>query len=194
MAFDFHLVADRLEALRLDSDLSREELCQKTATDLEQYEKFLCGEQEFTVTFLYKCADVLGVDLIEILTGEAPKLRKYAVVRKDRGLPLERRKGFHYQHLAYLFKGKLLEPVLVDAPFYESKQSKPVRVSSHEGQEFLYILSGTLKFVIDGKQLFLHEGDAICFDASSMHGMIAAQGMDCRFLSVLVKKSGESGA
>lgn len=187
MNYSIKEVAERLRGMREITGISKEELCAKTGTPIEDYELIEQGEKDFSVTFVYKCAEVFGVDLIELLTGENPKLKRYCVVRKNTGLPMKRREGFEYQHLAYLFKDKKIEPFLVIAPYNEDEQDKPIALSSHEGQEFDFVLSGTLKMVIDGKIKFFTEGDSIIYDSSAPHGMIATNGDDCRFLAILVK-------
>ncbi|MGN0586602.1 MAG: cupin domain-containing protein, partial [Oscillospiraceae bacterium] len=80
-----------------------------------------------------------------------------------------------------------IEPFLVIAPYIEEEQDKPIALSSHEGQEFDYILSGSLKTVIDGKIKVLNAGDSIIYDSSSPHGMIATGGEKCEFLAILIK-------
>ena len=79
----------------------------------------------FSFTFLYQCAKLFGVDMVELVTGENPRLSFYSIVRKDEGLPIKRRAGFNYQHLAYLFKNKTCEPFLVTAPYSESEPADP---------------------------------------------------------------------
>ena len=39
------------------------------------------------------------------------------VVRRGEGMPIRRRAGFEYQHLAYLLRGRMCEPFLVKAPY-----------------------------------------------------------------------------
>lgn len=187
MNFSIKEVAERLKGMRDILNISTEEMCEKTGVSPEDYALIEEGEKDFSVTFVYKCAEVFGVDIIELLTGENPKLKHYSVVRKGTGLPVKRRAGFEYQHLAYLFKGKKIEPFLVIAPYIEEEQDKPISLSSHEGQEFDYIISGSLKTVIDGKIKVLNAGDSIIYDSSSPHGMIATGGDKCEFLAILIK-------
>ncbi len=125
--------------------------------------------------------------MIEILTGENPKLKKYCVVRKGTGLPVKRREGLTYTHLAYLFKDKKIEPLFVTAPYSEEEQNKPISLSVHDGQEYDYILSGTLKVVIGDKIKELNEGDCVIYNSKTPHGMIAVNGTDCTFLAILIK-------
>ncbi len=187
MNYSIKEVAERLKGLRDILNVSAEEMCEKTGTSMADYELIEQGEKDFSVTFIYKCAEILGVDIIELLTGENPKLKKYSVVRKGTGLPVKRRESFEYQHLAYLFKNKKIEPFLVIAPYNAEEQDKPISLSVHDGQEFDYIISGTLKLSIDGKEKLLTAGDSIIYDSSAPHGMIAANGEKCEFLAILMK-------
>ncbi len=180
-------IAERLRGLREIMEYSVEAMAEATDVTPEEYALRESGEKDFSVTFLGKCADKLGVDIIELLSGSDPKLKAYSVVRKGQGLSVHRRESFEYQHLAYKFSGKLADPYLVVAPYLESQQNAPIALSRHEGQEFDYILSGTLKVVVDGKEKILEAGDAIYYDSSKPHGMIAANGEECRFLAFLVK-------
>ncbi len=186
MNYSIKEVAERLRGLREILNISTDEICERTGTPKADYELIEKGEKDFSVTFIYKCAEILGVDIIELLTGENPKLKRYSVVRKGTGLPVKRREGFEYQHLAYLFKDKKIEPFLVIAPYSEEEQDKPVSLSVHAGQEFDYIISGSLKLSIDGKEKILSAGDSIIYDSSAPHGMIAANGGKCEFLAILI--------
>lgn len=187
MNYSIKEVAERLRGLRDILGISVEEMCEKTGCSAEDYALIEKGEKDFSVTFIYKCAEIFGVDIIEILTGENPKLKRYCVVRKDTGLPVKRREGFEYHHLAYMFKDKKIEPFLVKAPYSVEAQDMPISLSVHEGQEYDYILSGSLKLVIDGKIKVLTAGDSIIYDSSAPHGMIATNGENCEFLAILIK-------
>lgn len=188
MKYNIKDVAKRLKGLRLSCDLSVEEFCEKTGITQAEYEKIENGEKDFSVTFLYKCSEIFDVDLIEILTGAPPRLSTYSIIRKGQGLPIERRERFAYQHLAYLFKNKDIEPLLVTAPYEEEAQDKPIKLSVHEGQEWDYILKGKLKFIIGEHTEVVEAGDSLYYNSKQPHGMIAVGGEDCEFLAILIKK------
>ncbi len=188
MKYNIKDVAKRLKGLRLSCDLSVEEFCEKTGITQDEYEKIENGEKDFSVTFLYKCSEIFDVDLIEILTGAPPRLSTYSIIRKGQGLPIERRERFAYQHLAYLFKNKDIEPLLVTAPYEEEAQDKPIKLSVHEGQEWDYILKGKLKFIIGEHTEVVEAGDSLYYNSKQPHGMIAVGGEDCEFLAILIKK------
>ncbi len=77
---------------------------------------------------------------------------------------------------------------MVTALYDEEAQHKPVPLSTHEGQEFDYILSGTLKVRVENHTVLLREGDSIMYDSSHSHGMIATDGGDCIFIAVVIKR------
>ncbi len=188
MEYRIKEIAERIHALREILDIPVETMAEATGTTPEEYRQMEAGETDFSFTFLYHVADTLGVDLTEIVTGVAPRLSFYTVVRKNQGLPIQRREGFSYLHMAHLFKNRLSEPFIVTAPYREEDQNKPIRLSVHEGQEFDLILKGSLKVVMENHVEVLHEGDAIYYDSGHGHGMIATGGEDCVFLAVVMKK------
>ncbi len=188
MDYNIKEVAFRLKGLRTACDLSIEEFAKLTNISVEDYSKIENGEKDFSVSFLYKCAEIFDIDMIEILTGTTPTLSNYCVVRKGKGLPVARRDRFEYQMLAYLFKDKNIEPMLVVAPFIEEEHGQPVKMSQHDGQEWDYILSGKLRVVTEGCDVVLSEGDSIYYDSGKPHGMVAVDGEECRFLAVLIDK------
>lgn len=182
-------IAERIRGLREMLEISAEEMAKVTGLSPEAYTEMEKGEADFSFTFLLKCAERFRVDIVELMTGSDPKLHFYTVVRSGKGLPIQRRESFTYRHLAYLFKSKFAEPFLVTAPYSEKAQNEPIEHSTHEGQEFDYILRGSLKVDLDGHVEVLNAGDAVYYDSGHPHGMIATGGADCEFLAVVLKKN-----
>jgi quercetin dioxygenase-like cupin family protein/DNA-binding XRE family transcriptional regulator len=180
-------VAQRIVAMRELCDITAEQMAEIVGKPVEEYIEYESGNRDFSFTFLHKCAETFGIDIVEILTGEGPHLSKCTLVRKDQGLPIKRRIGFEYQHLAYNFKNKLAETFIVTAPYIEEDQNAPIRVSSHEGQEFDYILEGTLMFSHDGHEMELGPGDSVYYDSGKAHGMYATSKEGCKFIAVVLK-------
>jgi len=180
-------VVTRIRSLREDSDISLEEMAKATGRSVEEYQAQESGEQDFSFTFLYKCATTLGVDVIELLTGETPNLTGYELTNKGDGLVIKRRAGFEYLHKAAFFKNKLAEPFVVTAPFLPEEQDKPVHLSYHEGQEIDYVISGRLRFAFEEHVEELGPGDLVYYDSGRGHGMIATGGESCVFLAIVLK-------
>ncbi len=178
-------VGGRIKELREIMNFSQEEMASKTNVTLADYQALEAGKMDFSFTFIYKCAQTFHVDVTDILKGSSPTLTSYSVTRKGGGLPITRRQGFSYNNLAPMFKDKLAEPFHVTAPYIEAEQNQPIKLSTHEGQEFDVIIKGKLKVQIDEHIEILEEGDSIYYNSSTPHGMIAVDGEPCEFIAVV---------
>lgn len=180
-------IAERIRGLRIDLGISVSEMAKVVEMTEDEYELYESGNQDFSFTFLYKVSARLGVDISELITGTSPTLSVYTHVKKGRGLRIERRKGLNYQSLAYLFKNRNAEPFLVEAPYDKEADNSEIVQRRHEGQEFDYILKGTLRMKIDDHEFIMNEGDSVYYDASHKHGMVATNGEPCLFLAVVIR-------
>ena len=179
------LIAMRIRELRDISGLTTQQIADKTGIDLAEYEAYETGMSDFSFSHLFNIAEALGVDISDLLTGESPKLHGYILTRSGKGLQFNRRKQYEYQHLAYNFRNKLSEPFIVTVRQDEAGVVKEAH--SHEGQEFDYVLEGTLKIVLNGNELYLKQGDSLYYDSMLPHVMYAVEG-DCKFIAVVVKE------
>lgn len=184
-------VAGRIRALREDSGITMQEMAEFTGRGLAEYTAQESGEEDLSFTFLYKCAEKLGVDVIELLTGETPHLTGYSLTKDGDGICIRRRAGFEYLHKAPHFRHKLAEPFLVTAPYVEDEQDGPIHLSYHAGQEIDYVISGRLRFAYEDRTEDLGPGDMVMYDSGRGHGMIATGGGPCTFLAVVIKPHGE---
>ena len=182
-------IAQRISSLREIMEFSVEEMAQAAGVTPEEYQAAEEGKTDFSFTFLYNCANKFGVDIVELMTGDKPRLSFYSIVRQGKGLDIKRRAGFRYNHLAYRFTGKTAEPFLVTAPYSEEQQTQEIHLSRHKGQELDFVLKGKLKVQMEGHTEYLEEGDAIYYDSGHGHGMIATGGEDCTFLAIVMKDS-----
>ncbi|MEG1645741.1 MAG: XRE family transcriptional regulator [Clostridia bacterium] len=181
-------VALRIKALREMMDISVEEMAKVTNVSVADYKNKEDGNVDLSFNFMYNCAKRFGVSITEIMIGEAPKLTSYSIERKGEGLPLKRRAGFEYKHKASLFKDRIAEPFYVTAPFNADEQNVQITLSSHKGQEFDFILKGSLKVSVDGHIEVLNEGDSIYYDSIKPHGMIATNDSPCEFLAFVINE------
>lgn len=184
-------IAERVRSVRESLNISAEDMAKELHVTTEEYLACENGEKDFSFMFMYHCAEMFGMDMIELLTGEKPHLSGYSIVRNGKGISMERRHGFEYHHLAANFRDKYVEPFLVYAPYVEEDLEKPITVSIHEGQEMDYILEGTLKFIYDGHTEILNAGDTVYYNSGRGHGMIAVGGSPCTFLAIVMKGGDE---
>ena len=205
-------IATRIRSLREDLAIATADMAKVHEMTEAEYLLQESGAQDFTFTFLFNTASRLGVDMTDLLTGNSPTLSGFTVVRKGSGLSMQRRSGFSYRNLAHRFRHRTAEPFLVEAPLETTAEpflveaphettAEPFLVKApletdpgnrsipqrgHGGQEFDYVLSGSLRFRIGDHETVLDAGDSIYYDATVPHGM-AAEGADCTFLAVVIR-------
>ena len=154
---------------------------------LEDYIEIELGRKDLSLSLLYKCAKKLGVDSVELLSGESPKLTGYVIDRKGEMVPTEEDKGFLYRHLASNFRHKTVMPLLVTAPFI-GDQTEEMPMSTHEGQEFDYVLRGRLEFRYGKHIEILNPGDSVFYDSGKEHALLAPDKGGCKFIAIVIKK------
>ncbi len=176
-------IAKRLRGLREGMDYSEAELAKRIRADVALVKRYESGESEIPVSFLMDVAHECGVDLTDLISGGKAYLHNYAIVRKDEGLSVNRRKDYDYKSLASRFTGRLMEPFLVRVP---PKEQAQVNCISHKGQEFSLVLKGRLELHLDGKIEILEAGDSIYFRSTISHGLRGLDGKEALLLSVII--------
>ncbi len=176
-------IGSRIEELRDICDVSVEDMARRMEMSVEEYRAYEEGERDYSFSFLYNAANILGVDVIDIMSGDSPKLSTCVVTRKGKGIEVSRNKAYDYSHLAFTFRGKRAEPMIVTI---EPSMKAPEK-HSHEGQEFEYVLSGTMKFYIGDISYELTKGDSIYFDSGKPHSFKALGDKPLKFLAVVIK-------
>ena len=173
----------RIRELRELSDITTEEIAKELDVDEETYISYENGIIDIPASFLYQIAQIFNVDLALILTGEENRMTYFDVTRADKGFAVDRRKEYKYENLCKKFVHKKAEMFIVTV---DPKEDAIPSLNSHAGQEFNYILEGTVKIFIKDNEIILNEGDSIFFDATCEHAMIALNDEKAKFLAVIM--------
>ena len=183
---EVRLIAERIREMREIIGFSVEEMAEKTNLSAETYSNYESGTIDLPFTFIHKCALAFGIGITDILEGHSAHLSSYTVTRKGQGTRTAKEDGIEISNLAPLFRNKLAEPYWVKYEYSEELQNKEIHTTTHGGQEFDLVLSGTLKVRVGDHTEVLEEGDSIYYKSSTPHGMIAMNGKDCLFLAVVI--------
>jgi len=173
-------IPGRIKELREILEISIEDMAAGTGIPRQTYVQYENGEHDIPISALYAIAARLGTDVTVLITGEDPKMDSAAVCRKGKGVRIERFPGYEFSSLAYNFKNRTIEPLLV---FLDPKRA-PAGLVAHHGQEFNYVVEGSVKITVDKSEYVLHVGDSIYFDARLPHGQCAVDG-DARFITII---------
>jgi len=177
-------IAARIRDLREITGLTTAAMAADLGLPVSEYEAYEQGSVDVPASRLWEIANRLHVDMTDLLTGEAPRMHVFAVTRNGQGPAVNRRRQYRYQSLAANFIHKKAEPFLVTVE--PCAAGTAVEKNSHPGQEFDYVIEGTLAVLIHEASIVLNEGDSIFFDASYPHGMHAVGATPCRFLAVIL--------
>lgn len=175
-------IAERLRGLREALEMNTDEFATRAGVNQTEYERYESGNFDIPMSLLFGVAQTFGIDTTELLAGETARASVFFVTRKGTGISVERRKAYKYQALGAGFTGNKSEVFEVTV----EPGDKAISLNSHTGQEFNYVLQGTMQLHIAGNDLVLYEGDSIYFDASKPHGMKALNGEKVVFLAVIL--------
>jgi mannose-6-phosphate isomerase-like protein (cupin superfamily) len=179
---DLKMVAERLKGLRDVMNVSVGEAADVCGISADIYKQYEDGDTDIPVSVLHSMAKAYDFELTTLISGDEPHMKSYSLTRSGRGDSVERRKEYKYQSLAQSFIHRKAEPFLV---IVEPDDGNEIHFNKHPGQEFNFIIEGTLQIVYDGKEMILKEGDSLYFDATKPHGMKALEGKPVKFLAII---------
>ena len=186
LAMKIQEMASRIRELRSISGYSVEEIAEKTGVSVAEYMDCEAGKSDLNFAFIYRCALAFGVDVTDIIRGSSPKLRSYTVTRQGEGQRIEQAHGMVYYNMVASFKNRIADPLYTQAIYDPELERSDIALTTHEGQEFDLVISGSLKVQVGEHSEILHEGDTIYYNSSTPHGMVAVGGRDCVFYAVVL--------
>ena len=175
-------IAERIVIAREASGMSVEQAAKSLGVNKYEYQDFESGQIDIPVSSILKIATLYNVDVATLLTGEEPRRMTYSVTRKGEGVSVERHKRYKYKALVSDFIGKKANFFIVTA----DASDENVQFSSHEGQEFLFVVDGTMELHFNDDRVILNEGDSVFFNSSISHAVRTVDGARAKFLSVLL--------
>jgi transcriptional regulator with XRE-family HTH domain len=184
MAGQVKEIASRVRELREIEGVSAESLARELGVESSVYAAWESSAADIPVGVLFEIAGRFKVDLAELITGEAPRLKTYCLTRAERGPEVVRRAPYKYRSLAHNFIQKKAEPFLVEVG--PESESRLLELNTHPGQEFDYVVEGRLLVSVGGHEVELGEGDSLYYDSGEPHGMKALGGKRARFLAIIL--------
>ena len=87
-----------------------------------------------------------------------------------------------YHPLAKQKTGRHMEPFIIDIHPEETREFK---LSDHEGEEFIYVMSGEVEIAYGKETYRLTEGDSIYYDSIVKHHVHGAPGKSAKILALV---------
>jgi len=181
-------VGEKISQIRELKKVSAQELAERTGIEVALIQKIEQDKSVPSLAPLIKIARALGVRLGTFLddsTSYGP-----VVVRSGEhhngmrfsSQPSETREHLNFFSLAFDKVGRNMEPFIVDI---EPSQKSDYMLSTHEGEEFIYVLEGEVE-INYGKDIYnLKKGDSIYLDSIVMHNVHAGNNQPAKILAVI---------
>jgi len=179
-----HEIGKNLRMMRKLKELTLEDLAQQTGFTKGYLSKVENSEKAPPVSTLLNIARALKVTLSELF-GESREPTSLSMVPKGERLQMARngsRFGYSYETLAHKYPNKKMEPYVLTIP--PDIEEHPL--FEHPGEELLFVLKGSLKFLHGDNEYFLEKGDCLYFNSSMPHRGFALGGGEVKILIVIL--------
>ena len=169
-------IGQKIRQIRELQGLTPEDLSERSGSTVEAINALEAGDLVPSLTPLMKLARGLGVRLGTFLDGEeqtGPVItRKNHLAKAPRfaGGTRADSAGMDFHALAPGKTGRHMEPFIVDA-----RPDADVQLSTHEGEELLYILEGRVEVLYGKESYTLEAGDSIYYDSVVPHQVRAVE-------------------
>lgn len=181
-------VGKKIKSIREGKDISLEQLAERAGLAVEQIIAIEEEEKLPSLAPLTKIARALGVRLGTFLDDNndiGP-----VVCRKNEhegslsfsNNTIGARKHMEYYSLAGQKAGRHMEPFIIEI---QPSVTKDFILSAHEGEEFIYVLSGEIEINYGKGVYHLQEGDSIFYDSIVEHHVHAHKEKGAKILAVV---------
>lgn len=182
-------LGERIRKVREMRELTLKDISSRTGIDVDTLKHVESNEMTPPLGQLVRLGKALDMKMGYFISPGVDK--PMTVVRADQRQPISRhgekrsgRYGYLYESLAPEKGNRLMEPFMVTLLPTDMEE-----FSTHEGQEFLFVLEGEMKVQVGDQIEFLRPGDAVYYDSNQPHLVKSVGGEKARILAVLYTES-----
>ena len=184
------IIGDKIKGLRESKFLSVDDMVERTGLDIAQITRIESNEELPSLAPLIKIARVLGVRLGTFLDDQqelGPVVCRKDDRTDDKGISFSNNartvhKNMSYYALSQDKSGRHMEPFLIDVM---PAKDADFDFSSHEGEEFIFVMEGIIEINYGQDTYLLEEGDSIYYDSIVAHHVHAGNGSPAKILGVI---------
>jgi len=163
-------IGQKLRQLRLRKKIALVDLGKHTGLSASMLSQLENGKLIPTLPTLARIALVFDVGLEFFFNDKRPK-RVFSVVRAEERMRFPEQPdspvpGYYFEVLSFGTVERALSAYLAEFP---SGESNDTRQHSHDGAEFLHVVSGSVSIKYQSENHTLETGDSVYFDASEPH-------------------------
>ncbi len=181
-------VGEKIKQIREMKKVSIEELAERSGMEISLIQKIEQDKNVPSLAPLIKIARALGVRLgtflddsdsygpVVVRSGEHHKGVRFTSQSS------EAREHLNFFSLAFDKAGRNMEPFIVEI---EPGTKSDYMLSSHEGEEFIYVLEGEVEINYGKETYQLSKGDSIYLDSIVLHNVHAGNNQPAKILAVV---------
>jgi len=183
------IIGEKIKALRESRQISVEDLMERTGLSQEQIERIESNVDIPSLAPLIKIARALGVRLGTFLDDQDGS--GAVVCRKEEHTDnsisfsnnaVSARTHMQYHSLSASKADRHMEPFIIDI---NQTDENTYELSSHEGEEFIYVMDGVVEIAYGKKKHVIEAGDSIYYDSIVPHHVHGFEGQAARILAVV---------
>ncbi|MCA1927283.1 MAG: XRE family transcriptional regulator [Calditerrivibrio sp.] len=178
-------IGERIKRLRHLKNLTLQDVANFTG-----FSKALISQIENNVvtppiSTLAKIAKVLNVKMVYFFEEDLDFKEYYLVKKNERKIAYREgaKHGYIYEELAHIKNNDIFESFIVTI----KPEDREKKLFSHDGYEFMYIISGGIKMFLNNDLVVLEEGDSISFSSKIPHYAESLNGKDAQILSIRMR-------
>ncbi len=175
----------RIRKARETRGLNLKDISSRTGIDVDTLKRMESGQMTPPLGQLIRLGKALDMKMGYFISPGVDK--PMTVVRTDQRQAVSRygekrseQYGYAYESLAPEKGNRLMEPFIVTLLPTDTEE-----FSTHDGQEFLFVLEGEMKVQVGDQIEFLHSGDAVYYDSNQPHLVKSVGGSKTTILAVL---------
>ncbi len=182
------LVSEKIKTILSDKNVSIQELSQRSGLSETAIKVVLDSDKIPSLAALIKIARGLGVrpgTFLDDSTQLGPVVTKASDTNKQATFSsqlTDTNSHLDFYSLAGNKSGRHMEPFVISI---NPASTNETTLSTHEGEEFLYVLNGSVKVVYGVQSYELHQGDSIYYDSIVEHLVCSANANPATILAVV---------
>ena len=184
------IIGEKIKSVREMKNISIEEVAERSGLNEEQIKRIEGNEDFPSLAPLIKIARVLGVRLGTFLDDQqelGPVICRKKSVDDDAGIgftnnAVTKHKYMSYHSLSQDKSGRHMEPFIIEI---EPAKDADFTFSTHEGEEFIYVIEGSIEINYGKDTYNLNEGDSIYYDSIVAHHVHAFDKEGAKILAVV---------
>lgn len=184
------VIGHKIKGMRESKNLTIEEISERSGLTAEQITSIENDVNLPSLGPLIKVARALGVrlgtflddnDALGPVVCRAEEREQKSSISFSNGAT-DARTHMIYHPLAQQKAGRHMEPFIINI---NPTENKDYQLSEHEGEEFIYVMSGEVEIDYGKETYTLKEGDSIYYDSIVKHHLHGAPGKSAKILAVI---------